>query len=236
SIFVNPIQFGPKEDFKKYPRPIKKDLKLCRDLGVDLVFYPKKEEMYSEDFKTYVFVENLSNVLCGKYRPGHFRGVTTVVAKLFNLVQPDIAYFGQKDAQQAIIIKKMVKDLNFPVSIKVIPTVRDTDGLALSSRNLYLNRNEREDALCLFEALNLAKELILRGEKDSYKIIKEMKKIIQKKKSAKVQYIEIVDLKELRPVRYIDKPILIALAVFIGNTRLIDNLILSPEGKELCLN
>lgn len=231
SIFVNPIQFGPKEDLNKYPRNLKRDVRLCRKEGVDIIFYPEAKQMYPEDFKTYVDVKDLSGVLCGRFRPGHFRGVTTVVIKLFNIIYPDIAYFGQKDAQQAIIIKKMVEDLNIPVTIKVMPTVREKDGLALSSRNAYLSPSERKDATVLYQALNLARDLIRRGTKGSWDIISKMKQLINEKKTAAVQYISIVDLKDLKSVDKIRGEVLIALAVWIGKTRLIDNIIVNPNVK-----
>lgn len=225
SIFVNPAQFGPKEDLKAYPRPVKKDLSLCRKEKVDLVFSPQPQDIYPKGFSTYCLVEGLSEVLCGKERPGHFRGVATVVLKLFNIVQPDIAYFGQKDAQQAIIIKRMARDLNIPVKIKVMPIVREIDGLAMSSRNVYLNMAQRLDALALSRALNLAQVLIRGGAKDTARIISRMRELINKKKSAKIDYIAIVDLKDLRPLQKIIDGCLIALAVRIGKTRLIDNII-----------
>ncbi|MCM8795245.1 MAG: pantoate--beta-alanine ligase [Candidatus Omnitrophica bacterium] len=226
SIFVNPTQFGPQEDFQRYPRPFRKDISLCRSLGVDYIFHPLASWMYPEGFKTYVLVEDLSEVLCGRFRPGHFRGVTTVVAKLFNIVRPDIAYFGQKDAQQAIIIKRMVCDLNFPLKIKVMPIIREEDGLALSSRNIYLSPQERNDACVLSEALRLAQGLVKSGIKDTKKIICHMRALIKKKKSAKIDYIAIVDPKTLKPVKKISGRCLLALAVWIGKTRLIDNLCL----------
>lgn len=226
SIFVNPTQFGLKEDFKHYPRPLKKDTSLCRQESVDFIFYPTIKDIYPEGFTTHVYVEGLSNVLCGKSRPGHFRAVTTIVTKLLNIVQPDTAYFGQKDAQQAIIIRKMVSDLNIPVRIKVMPTVRDEDGLALSSRNMYLNSSERQDALVLFQSLKLGASLIKSGERDAGKIIGRMSKLIREKNTAKIDYISVVDLKNLKPVSRISKNCLIALAVRIGKTRLIDNTII----------
>jgi len=227
SIFVNPTQFGPKEDFKKYPRDFKTDARLCLKEKVDIIFYPSIKAMYPEGYKTYVEVEDLSDVLCGKFRRGHFRGVTTVVTKLFNLVWPNIAYFGQKDAQQAVIIKKMVEDLNIPVKIKVMPTIREKDGLAMSSRNKYLNPKERKKATILYKALRLAKNLINQGEDNPLKIKQKMYHLLKQEKLARVQYIEIVDLKDLRPLKkIIKKNTLIALAVFIGKTRLIDNLVI----------
>lgn len=226
SIFVNPAQFGPKEDFKRYPRPTRKDVFLCRKQGVDFIFYPSASAMYPEGFNTYITVESLSNVLCGKSRPGHFRGVATVVAKLFNIVNPDIAYFGQKDAQQATIIKKMVRDLNIPVKIKIRPTVREKGGLALSSRNIYLNKEEIKDALVLSKALNLAKDLIKTGVTDTERIIRLMRQLIVKRKTAKIGYISIVDSKNLRPIKKVADNCLIALAIWIGKTMLIDSTII----------
>lgn len=225
SVFVNPVQFGPKEDFKKYPRNLLQDTALCRKEGVDIIFYPDASKMYPADFRTYVEVQEFSEVLCGKSRPGHFKGVATVVTKLFNIVSPTIAYFGQKDAQQAIIIKKMVEDLNIPAKIKVMPTVRERDGLALSSRNVYLSAEERKDALVLYQSLNLARGLIKRGIKDANKIIRSVRQLIQSKKTAKIDYVSIVDSHTLKPVKKIIDNCLIALAVWIGKTRLIDNII-----------
>jgi len=223
SIFVNPAQFNPAEDLKKYPRPLKKDLALCRKAGVDYIFLPQAKDIYPEGFSTYINVEGFSGLLCGKDRPGHFRAVATVVAKLFNLVQPDAAYFGQKDAQQAIIIKRMASDLNIPVKIRVMPIVRDKDGLALSSRNAYLNAKERVDALALSKALNLARALIQGGARESARIISRMRHLINTKKSARIDYIAIVDPITLRPLKRISGNYLITLAVRIGKTRLIDN-------------
>ncbi len=227
SIFVNPTQFGPREDFRRYPRPLRRDLGLCRKEKVDFIFYPQAKDMYPQDFKTYVVVKDLSNVLCGKSREGHFQGVVTVVIKLFNIVQPDIAYFGQKDAQQSIIIRRMVDDLNMPVKIKVMPTVREKDGLAMSSRNTYLNARERKDALILNKSLRLAGLLVKSGLRDANRVIQRMKQLIMKKKTAKIDYIAIVDTKNLKPVKRIENRCLIALAVWIGKTRLIDNMVIN---------
>lgn len=226
SIFVNPTQFAPQEDLKMYPRPINKDLVFCREEKVDFVFLPKPQDIYPRAFATYVNVEGLSEKLCGKSRPGHFRGVCTILAKLFNIIQPDGAYFGQKDAQQAIIVKKMVKDLNIPLKIKVVPTLREKDGLALSSRNIYLTGLERQDALVLSRALNLAKVLIKGGAKNTVRIISRMKQMIKQKKNAKIDYIAIVDPINLKPLKNISGNCLIALAVRVGKTRLIDNMII----------
>jgi pantoate--beta-alanine ligase len=233
SIFVNPIQFGPGEDFKKYPRDIKRDEELVRSCGVDVIFYPKKEDMYPEDFSTYVNVESLTKELCGKSRPGHFRGVTTVVMKLFEIVKPDIAYFGQKDAQQAYVIKKMTEDLNMDITMKIMPTVREENGLAMSSRNSYLTKPEKKDASEIYKSLKLAEDLINSGQTDPKKVIKKMRDLLSKKPSLKIDYISIADTKTLKDVAAIDGEVLVAVAVFIGKTRLIDNIILSPSAS-LC--
>jgi pantoate--beta-alanine ligase len=225
SIFVNPIQFGPNEDFRKYPRPVNKDLKLCRKSGVDFVFFPKVKDLYAEDFATFVNVEGLSEVLCGKFRPGHFRGVATIVSKLFNIVGPDNAYFGQKDAQQSAIIKKLAVDLNIPVKVKIMPTIRESDGLALSSRNSYLNKVQRAEASVLFRALKLAEILIKNGARNIDKILLRMRELIKKSKKIRIEYISIVNPDTLRPANSISGRVLIALAVRIGKVRLIDNLI-----------
>jgi len=223
SIFVNPAQFVPGEDFKKYPRYLKQDVDFCRQLGVDFVFLPDTKDMYPKGYSTFVNVEDLSDLLCGVSRPGHFCGVATVVAKLLNIVQPDTLYLGQKDAQQAIIISRMVKDLNFSVKVKVLPIVREKDGLALSSRNAYLSKNERSGAVVLFKALQLAEALICNGQRDAARIISRMKQLIEKNKQAKIGYIAIIDPQQLRAVKKVKPGSLIALAVKIGKTRLIDN-------------
>ncbi len=228
SIFVNPIQFGPKEDYRRYPRNLRLDARLCRREGADVIFFPDAQQMYTGNYKTYVIVQDLSDVLCGKFRPGHFKGVATVVTKLFNIVAPDIAYFGQKDAQQAVIIKKMAEDLNIPIKIKVMPTVSEEDGLAMSSRNAYLNKEERRDAAVLYQALILAKNLIKQGSVDSSGIIRKMRRLINRKKSASIQYISVVKHKDLQPMDKIRGKVLIALSVWIGKTRLIDNIVIGP--------
>ena len=225
SIFVNPLQFGAGEDLDKYPRDLKRDEELARVAGVDVIFYPSEKEMYPEGYATYVNVERLTDNLCGASRPGHFKGVTTVVAKLFEIVKPDIAYFGWKDAQQAIIIRKMAKDLNMDVEIKILPTIREKNGLAMSSRNAYLSENEREDALSLHRSLKKAEELIAGGERDSKKIIKAMEETIKTIPTARIDYISVVDTKELKNMKTIFGEALIALAISIGKTRLIDNVI-----------
>ncbi len=225
SIFVNPLQFGPKEDFRKYPREIKRDECLSKEAGVDIIFYPSAKNMYPSGYLTYVEVKGISDVLCGKSRPRHFKGVATVVMKLFNITQPDIAYFGQKDAQQAVIIQKMVRDLNIPLKIKVTPTIRENDGLAMSSRNVYLNSQERRDATILNLALKNAKNLIRKGERSSQVVIANIKKMILLKKTAKIDYVECVDANNLSPLKKPEGRVLIALAVWFGKTRLIDNII-----------
>ncbi len=224
SIFVNPAQFGPNEDFNRYPRDLKRDEGLLKKEKVDLLFYPSVKEMYPDDYKTYVEVEELSSILCGKSRPGHFRGVTTVVLKLFNIVQPDIAVFGEKDYQQAIIIKQMVKDLNLDVEIIVAPIVREPDGLAMSSRNTYLSPEERTNATILYRALTWAKDSFYKENvKSPEYIITQMKRMIEEM-GGQIDYIAIVDKNDLNPVRYIKKGDRILLAVFFGKTRLIDNI------------
>ena len=225
SIFVNPAQFGPGEDLEKYPKDLKRDEEIAGLAGADVLFCPSVSEMYPEGYATYVNVERLTETLCGKSRPEHFKSVATVVAKLFGIIKPDIAYFGQKDAQQAAVIKKMAEDLNMDVEIKVLPITREKDGLAMSSRNIYLSAVERKDAVCLKEALDKAERAIRAGERDPRIIIKSMKELIATKKSARIDYIEMVDLKNLRPVAPLSGDVLIAMAVFIGNTRLIDNAI-----------
>jgi len=223
SIFVNPAQFGPGEDFKRYPRPIKKDLEFCRREKVDFVFNPDPTSAYPKGFSTFVNVEGLSEVLCGKSRPGHFKGVATIVLKLFNIIQPDKAYFGQKDAQQVIIIKRMVRDLNLSVKIKVMPIFRDKTGLAMSSRNIYLSKKQRVDALVLSRALNLAGTMIKNGARDAKRIINAMSKLISRKESAVIDYIAITDTNSLGSVKKLSGSCLLALSVRIGKVRLIDN-------------
>lgn len=227
SIFVNPAQFGPAEDFKHYPRPFKKDKALLQKDNVDIIFYPKANTLYPKDFSTYVEESSLSKYLCGKSRPAHFKGVCTVVTKLFNIIQPDTAYFGTKDYQQAQIIKRMVNDLNFPVRIRVLPIAREKDGLAMSSRNAYLNYEKRKEAVCLYRSLSLSKKLIKQGERNSQNIINKMTEFIQTRKDAKIDYIKIVDADKLSDLKTIKGKILIAIAVFIGGTRLIDNVIIT---------
>ena len=227
SIFVNPMQFGPQEDFAQYPRDLQRDMKLCENAGVDVVFYPQVEDMYPKNFHTHIEVEYLTETLCGPWRPGHFRGVATVVCKLFNIVQPHLAAFGQKDAQQVVVIERMVQDLNLPVEIVVGPTLREPDGLAMSSRNVYLSPAERQQATALYHALTLAERMLRDGERDSTQIISAMKSLIQREVAAPViEYIEIVDRATLHALQPVAGDIIVALAVRIGKTRLIDNFML----------
>jgi len=232
SIFINPLQFGPKEDYKKYPRNFKEDGAILRKEGVDLIFYPSPGIMYPSGFSTRVEENFLSKVLCGKSRPTHFKGVTTVVAKLFNIVEPDIAYFGQKDYQQAQIIKSMIKDLNFHIKVKILPIIREKSGLALSSRNMYLNSEEKKDGLVLFKSLKLAKELVRQGQRNTHFIREALTHLINSKKTTKIDYVELVDPRTLRPIKKIDRKVLVALAVFVGKTRLIDNTIIRVESSK----
>ena len=227
SIFVNPIQFGENEDLSTYPRDINSDKKLCESHGVDLIFVPNPEEMY-QDKKAFVDITDLSDTLCGIRRPIHFKGVCTVVAKFFNIIQPTNAYFGEKDAQQLAIIRKMVFDLNFPVNIIGVPIVREKDGLAKSSRNTYLSTEERKAATILYKSIQKGKESITPGcSADS--IINTMTEIIQSEPLAKIDYISVVDANTMQPVEEINAPVLVAMAVYIGTTRLIDNFSYDPN-------
>ncbi|MDD4879785.1 MAG: pantoate--beta-alanine ligase [Candidatus Omnitrophica bacterium] len=223
SIFVNPAQFGPNEDYKKYPRDLRKDAALCKKEGVDYIFYPAVKAMYPEGYSTYVKVEGLTENLCGKYRPAHFRGVTTVVSKLFNIVRPDTAYFGQKDAQQAIVIRRMAEDLNMGIRIKVMPTAREKDGLAMSSRNAYLSPDGRSAAPTVYRALQLAGDLIKSGSRDAAKIKSGMRKMLSAA-ADKIDYISIVNPEDLKDVKKIKGKVLVAVAAWIGGMRLIDNI------------
>lgn len=229
SIFVNPTQFGPNEDFAKYPRNLEKDSEMLEREHVDVIFAPSVDDMYPAGAVTWVIVENMSDRLCGKSRPGHFRGVTTIVAKLFNIIEPEVAFFGQKDAAQVAIIRRMVRDLNIPVEIEVAAIVRETDGLALSSRNAYLNPQERKAALILHRSLQCALKLFKQGERNSAKLIAVSKQEFASEPSARLDYLEIVDPDSLEPVLTVSNRALIAVAAFIGNTRLIDNIIIDPD-------
>ena len=229
SIFVNPTQFGPREDFKRYPRDLKRDLEILEKEGVGYVFVPEVKEMYPNGYKTYVEIHEFQDKLCGHSRPGHFRGVCTVVLKLFHIIKPDLSFFGQKDAQQAVILKKMVKDLDMDGKIEVLPTVRNEKGIALSSRNEYLSPEERKAALCLSKSLKKARSMIDEGERDTEKIIRGMKEIIAEEPLARIDYVEIVGMEELDPLPQIEDEALIALAVFIGKARLIDNTIVRTK-------
>jgi len=229
SIFVNPTQFGPNEDFAKYPRNLEKDSEMLEREHVDVIFAPSVDDMYPAGAVTWVTVEGMSDRLCGKSRPGHFRGVTTVVAKLFHIVQPDVAFFGQKDAAQVAIVRRMVRDLNMPVSIEVCPIIRESDGLALSSRNAYLNPEERKSALVLHRSLQRAENLFENGERNSARLMAAGKEEFKNESSARLDYFEIVDPDSLEPVTTISNRALIAVAGLIGNTRLIDNVIVDPQ-------
>ena len=226
SVFVNPMQFGPREDFKRYPRDFKRDRfllesRLRRD---DFVFAPQMKDMYPNGYLTYVNVDKITDKLEGATRPGHFQGVTTIVAKLFNIIQPDVAVFGQKDAQQAVVLKKMVDDLNYRIKMIIAPTVRERDGLALSSRNMYLSREERKQATVLYQALVLAKDMIKMGERKASKMVSGMRTLINKQPLAHIDYIAITDAHSLELLNKLKGEILISLAVRFGKTRLIDNI------------
>lgn len=233
SIFVNPLQFGPDEDYAKYPRDMERDEEMLNKEGVDVVFYPDNDMMYPEGYSTYVNVKNITENLCGMSRPAHFDGVATVVTKLFNIIDPDIAYFGQKDAQQAAIVKRVVGDLNMGILIKVLPVIRESDGLAMSSRNAYLDDRERKDAAVLYNSLRKAEELFNNGESRAQVIIKHMEGLIRDKETAKIDYIKVVDAQSLKDIKMIKDEALVALAVYIGKTRLIDNTILGGKKNEI---
>jgi len=226
SIFVNPTQFGPQEDFKHYPRDHELDLSILEKEKTDIVFMPSVAEMYPEPFDSWVEVSKITKHLEGAARPGHFRGVATVVAKLFNIVQPSRAYFGQKDAQQSIVIRKMVADLNMNLEIITIPTVREADGLAMSSRNIYLNSEQRQAATVLYQALSLAKQLWSHGEKDAERIRQQMLTLVQRQPLTDIDYVSIADNETLDELDTVSPPALVSLAVRIGKTRLIDNVVL----------
>jgi pantoate--beta-alanine ligase len=230
SIFVNPAQFGPTEDFSKYPRSFERDCQLLEVEGVNIVFAPSADEMYPPGSATFITVEGLSEKLCGESRPGHFRGVTTVVAKLFNIVQPDLAVFGQKDSAQAVIIRRMVRDLNFDVEIVVCPIVRERDGLAMSSRNAYLDPQQRKQALILYRVLMRVQFLSDKGEKDARKLIAAALEVMREEPGVRLDYFEVVDRETLDPVADTSHGALVAVAAFVGTTRLIDNILLHGSG------
>lgn len=229
SVFVNPLQFGPDEDYENYPRDLERDAAIAESKGVDVVFHPSVEEMYPENYNTYVVMETLTDTLCGASRPGHFRGVCTVVNKLFNIVQPDKAFFGQKDAQQLAIIMRMVSDLNMNLEVIGCPIVREDDGLAKSSRNTYLSDEERTAALCLSRAIFKAQEMIEAGERDSATIARVVTNTIEEEPLAKIDYVEVVNLGNMQPVETLPESGLVAIAVYIGSTRLIDNYLYNFE-------
>lgn len=225
SIFVNPMQFGPSEDLASYPRDLKKDSALCESLGVDLIFHPEPEEMYHPNFSSFVDMTVLTEELCGLSRPVHFRGVCTVVSKLFHIVQPDRAYFGQKDAQQLAVIRHMVEDLNMDLEIVGCPIIREEDGLAKSSRNTYLSPGEREAALVLSRSIALGQKMVEDGEQDAGRVIAAMKEMIEKEPMARIDYVKAVDGRTMQQITAVRRPMLVAIAVYIGSTRLIDNFI-----------
>ena len=231
SDFVNPIQFGPKEDLASYPRDIDRDAEVCENAGADIIFHPTADEMYCPDFSTFVDITGPSDELCGKSRPTHFKGVCTVVSKLFLIVAPHRAYFGQKDAQQLAVIKRMVRDLNFDIEIIGCPIIREADGLAKSSRNTYLSDEERKSAVILSKALQQGKELVLNGEKNAQVVIDKITEVINSEPLAKIDYVQVVNFPQVQPVEVIDGDILTAVAVYIGTTRLIDNFIIE-NGEE----
>ncbi len=226
SIFVNPLQFGPHEDFERYPRDFERDRQLAESVGVDALFYPEVSEMYPEGYQTEVRVKKLSQPLCGRSRPGHFEGVATVVMKLFHIVTPDRAYFGEKDFQQLRIIQQMVRDTNLPITIVPCPIVREPDGLAMSSRNVYLTPEERQAATVLYRSLCWAQEQVQAGERDAQRIRQGVYEQIAQEPLARIDYVEVVDAESLEPVDRIERPTLVAVAVYFGKARLIDNTVL----------
>jgi len=232
SIFVNPTQFGPSEDLANYPRDLERDQNLCLEAGTTVLFMPDVNEIYPTGFQTHVEPGRLAETLCGRFRPGHFRGVATVVAKLFNIVQPDLAFFGQKDLQQTVVVRRMARDLNMPVDLVVVPTIREADGLALSSRNIYLNEDARGRALQLSEALLAAKAAFDGGERQADKLLKLAYSALAGVDS--VQYLELVDVQNLEPIQGpVDKAAALCVAAYVGSTRLIDNVLLSPSAGDI---
>ena len=231
SIFVNPTQFGPKEDLGRYPRTLEADRRLCAAVGADVVFFPSADEIYPPGFDTWVEVHGLDRTLCGPSRPGHFRGVTTVVLKLFNIVAPDVAWFGQKDAQQAAILVKMTRELNVPIDVRIAPTIRESDGLAMSSRNRYLDPVQRVDAVELYRTLEEVRRRIGAGETSVAALEARMATRIGATRGARLDYASIVDAAELKPLVELTGRVLVALAVYFGSTRLIDNVVVEVGGK-----
>lgn len=229
SLFVNPTQFGPEEDFSKYPRPFEEDLAICRRHGVDVVFAPSPSEMYPRENLTWVNVTGITEPLCGRSRPGHFRGVTTVCTKLFNIVGPDVAFFGQKDAQQATVIRRMVADLNMPLEIVVCPTFRQSDGLAVSSRNQYLSEQQREDATAIYKALQEGRRMIEAGAADAVLVRERIEAVMQRVPAMEIEYVSLVDPETLQPIERLDGAVLIAVAARLGPARLIDNIIVDSR-------
>jgi pantoate--beta-alanine ligase len=231
SIFVNPAQFGPSEDLANYPRDLERDQNLCLESGATVLFLPEVAEIYPTGFQTHVEPGRLADPLCGRFRPGHFRGVTTVVAKLFNIVQPDLAFFGQKDFQQTVVIRRMARDLNLPVDLVVVPTVREADGLALSSRNAYLDEDARRRALCLSQGLMAAKDAFEAGEREAASLLRVARGPLAGVDS--VQYLELVDTQNLEPIQgRVDRSSALCVAAYVGSTRLIDNVLLTPSASE----
>jgi len=231
SVFVNPTQFGPGEDFEKYPRPLDKDLAICEQHGVDAVFAPSREEMYPRENLTWVTVEKVSEPLCGRFRPGHFRGVATVCTKLFNLVGADAAFFGQKDAQQVAVIQRMVADLNMPLEIVVCPTVREPGGLAVSSRNQYLSPQERREATVIYRSLQRSAELIRGGETAVARITEQMREVLGQVPALRIEYVSIVDAASLEDLPRVQGKVLVAVAGRLGSTRLIDNIVVDAKAE-----
>jgi pantoate--beta-alanine ligase len=226
SIFVNPLQFGPHEDFRRYPRDLKHDVLLAKKENVDIIFHPSAELLYPKRYLTYIDVREITERLCGKTRPGHFRGVATVVGKLLHIINPDVLYLGQKDAQQCAVLDQMIRDLNFATKVRIVPTVRESDGLALSSRNAYLNAQERQEASILYQALKLAKSHVAHGQRQAKNVEAVMRDLIQNNTRAKIDYVACVNADTLQPIATLKGRTLIALAVFFGKTRLIDNIII----------
>jgi len=225
SLFVNPLQFGPHEDYARYPRPFRQDCAIAHAESVDVLWVPTRQGMYPRGHATRVEVLRLGEPLCGRWRPGHFRGVATIVAKLFGIVQPHRAYFGQKDAQQVIVIRRMVKDLHWPVTLRVLPTVRERDGLALSSRNASLTAQQRQQARQLFQALSLSRRLMRAGERRASRVRQQTLAFLRRTPGVRVEYVELVDPRTLRPLRRLQGSVLVAVAAWVGRTRLIDNLV-----------